>query len=61
MPGLVEGHSHVAEGSMWRFVYCGYFDRTDPDGKVWGGAKSIEDVIARLHEAEAPRPIQPRR
>ncbi len=40
MPGLVEGHSHVAEGSMWRFIYCGYFDRTDPDGKVWGGAKS---------------------
>ncbi|MFO1110407.1 MAG: amidohydrolase [Bradyrhizobium sp.] len=51
MPGLVEGHSHVAEGSMWSFVYCGYFDRTDPNGKIWPGAKTIEDVIARLQQA----------
>jgi predicted amidohydrolase YtcJ len=52
MPGLVEGHSHVAEGAMWRFVYCGYFDRTDPDGKVWRGARSIDEVIARLMQAD---------
>ena len=43
MPGLVEGHSHVAEGVQWRFVYCGYFDRTDPDGKLWPGVRSIEE------------------
>ena len=48
MPGLVEGHSHVAEGSMWSFVYCGYFDRTDPDGKIWPGAKSIDDLPPEL-------------
>jgi predicted amidohydrolase YtcJ len=53
MPGLVEGHSHVAEGVMWRFVYCGYFDRTDPDGTVWPGVKSIDEVISRLREANA--------
>jgi len=53
MPGLVEGHSHVAEGVQWRFVYCGYFDRTDPDGKVWPGVKSIEEVVARLSAANA--------
>ncbi|MGE0286366.1 MAG: amidohydrolase [Bradyrhizobium sp.] len=53
MPGLVEGHSHVAEGVQWRFVYCGYFDRTDPDGKVWSGLKSIEEVVARLQQANA--------
>ena len=47
MPGLVEGHSHVAEGVQWRFVYCGYFDRTDPDGKVWPGVTSVDAVIAR--------------
>ena len=35
MPGLVEGHSHVAEGVQWRFVYCGFFDRSDPDGTIW--------------------------
>jgi hypothetical protein len=29
MPGLVEGHSHLMEGAFWRFVYCGWFDRSD--------------------------------
>jgi predicted amidohydrolase YtcJ len=53
MPGLVEGHSHVAEGVLWRFVYCGYFDRTDPAGKVWPGVKSIDEVVARLRVANA--------
>ncbi len=52
MPGLVEGHSHTMEGTFWRYVYSGYFDRRDPDGKVWSGAKSIDDVIARLQEAQ---------
>jgi predicted amidohydrolase YtcJ len=61
MPGLVEGHSHVAEGVQWRFVYCGYFDRTDPDGRIWPGVRSIEDVIARLRTAKAglSDPTQP--
>jgi predicted amidohydrolase YtcJ len=53
IPGLVEGHSHVAEGVQWRFVYCGYFDRTDPDGKLWPGVTSVDAVIARLAEANA--------
>ncbi len=53
MPGLVEGHSHTMEGAFWRYIYCGYFDRLDPDGKLWAGAKSIDAVIARLREAEA--------
>jgi predicted amidohydrolase YtcJ len=53
MPGLVEGHSHTMEGAFWRYTYCGYFDRLDPDGKLWAGAKSIDAVIARLRDAEA--------
>jgi predicted amidohydrolase YtcJ len=53
MPGLVEGHAHTMEGSLWQKVYCGYFDRMDPDGKVWKGSKTIQAVIARLSEAEA--------
>ncbi len=53
MPGLVEGHSHVMEGAFWAYVYCGYFDRLDPDGKMWAGLKSIDDVVGRLREAEA--------
>ena len=53
MPGFVEGHAHTMEGTLWRYVYCGFFDRMDPDGKMWDGLKSIEDVLARLKEAEA--------
>ena len=39
MPGLVEGHSHVSEGVVWRGVYCGYFDRTDPDASRVRGSR----------------------
>jgi predicted amidohydrolase YtcJ len=52
MPGFVEGHSHVSEGVFWRFVYCGYFDRTDPDGKTWRGLPSVDAIVERLREAE---------
>lgn len=51
MPGLIEGHAHAMEGTLWRFTYCGFFDRMDPNGKVWGGAKSIEAVLERLSAA----------
>ncbi|MEM7301398.1 MAG: amidohydrolase [Pseudomonadota bacterium] len=53
MPGLVEGHSHAMEGTLWRYCYVGWFDRMDPDGKVWSGVKTIDQVIDRLKEAEA--------
>ncbi|MDD9909227.1 MAG: amidohydrolase [Ahrensia sp.] len=53
MPGLVEGHAHTMEGTLWRHTYCGFFDRTDPDGKQWDGLKSIDAVLERLREAEA--------
>ncbi len=52
MPGLIEGHAHTMEGIMWRYVYCGFFDRADPDGKIWQGVKDIDAVIERLREAE---------
>jgi predicted amidohydrolase YtcJ len=26
MPGLVEGHSHLMAGTLWRYTYCGFFD-----------------------------------
>jgi len=52
MPGLVEGHSHLFEGAVWAYVYVGYHERMDPDGRVWPGATSIEAVVARLREAE---------
>jgi len=53
MPGLVEGHAHTMEGTLWRYVYCGYFDRADPDGKTWSGSTTIEAMLDRLKEAEA--------
>ena len=53
MPGFVEGHAHTMEGSLWSKTYCGWFDRVDPDGKVWTGSKTIDAVIDRLKSAEA--------
>jgi len=53
MPGLVEGHAHKTEGTFWRNVYCGFFDRADPHGKIWQGAKTLETVLDRLKEADA--------
>ncbi|MDP6691472.1 MAG: amidohydrolase, partial [Alphaproteobacteria bacterium] len=32
MPGFVEGHCHLMEGSIWRYHYVGYHARTGPDG-----------------------------
>ena len=52
MPGLVEGHAHTMEGTLWRYTYCGYFDRLDPSGKTWKGLKSIDAFLDRLKEVE---------
>lgn len=52
MPGLVEGHCHVTEGTVWKHCYVGFYDRRGPDGAFRRGVKSIEEVIARLAEAE---------
>ncbi len=53
MPGFVEGHAHLLEGSMWDHTYVGYFDRRDPNGKVWPGLQSIAAVVERLTQAQA--------
>ena len=50
MPGFVEGHSHLLEGALWRYVYVGFFDRTAPDGTIWPGLRSIDEVVARLRD-----------
>ncbi len=52
MPGMVEGHCHLKEGAMWQWVYLGWFDRKDPDGKVWPGIRSMQAVVNRLLEAD---------
>ncbi len=48
MPGLVEGHSHLMAGTLWRYVYCGWFDVVDPQGRTWPGLKSLDAVVAAL-------------
>ena len=53
MPGLIEGHCHLKEGSMWDMPYLGWFDRRDPQGTVWGGLRSMDAVVARLTEIDA--------
>jgi predicted amidohydrolase YtcJ len=53
MPGLIEGHCHLKEGSMWDMPYLGWFDRRDPQGRVWSGLRSMDAVVARLVEIDA--------
>ena len=53
MPGLVEGHSHAMEGTLWKYTYVGFFDRMDPHGKTWSGVADIDAVLQRLKEADA--------
>lgn len=56
LPGLVEGHCHAWEGGVWNRTYAGYFDRTDPDGRLWPGCASIEAAVQRMIEAERAMP-----
>lgn len=50
MPGFVEAHSHIGEGSAWQRPYCGFYDRTDPDRRTWPGLRSLDAVVRRLCE-----------
>lgn len=48
IPGLIEAHSHVHEGTHWGFPYIGYYDRVGPDGRTWPGLKTFGEVLAKL-------------
>lgn len=56
MPGFVEGHAHLLAGGMWKFLYVGYHDRIDPDGKFWKGVPAIEDVLERMKQLDRELP-----
>lgn len=58
MPGLVEGHCHLKEGGMWTMPYLGWFDRRDPQGRVWPGLRSMQAVVERLREIDAQMQAQ---
>lgn len=53
LPGFVEGHCHLKEGGMWEMPYLGWFDRRDPQGRVWPGLRSMAAVVDRLTEIDA--------
>lgn len=53
LPGLVEAHAHVMTGGIWRFVYCGHYIRTDPQGVDWPGLGTTDAVVERLTGVEA--------
>lgn len=53
LPGFVEGHCHLKEGSMWDTPYLGWFDRRDPQGRTWPGLRTMDAVVARLVEIDA--------
>ena len=53
MPGMIEGHCHALEGSVWQDHYVGYFDRRGPDGVTRPGLPSIEAVVDRLRAVDA--------
>ena len=53
LPGLIEAHAHVSAGGVWRYTYCGHYNRIDPDGKEWSGLNTYDALIQRLKsEAE---------
>ena len=56
MPGFVEGHCHLMEGSIWRYHYVGFHARTGPDGKIHEGLGSIDAVADKLARIEAAMP-----
>src|SRR5574337_739127 len=53
MPGLIEGHCHLKEGSIWEMPYLGWFERRDPQGEVWAGLRSMAAVVERLAQIDA--------
>lgn len=53
MPGLIEAHAHVSAGGIFRYVYCGHYTRTDPQGRTWPGITTAEALVERLRERAA--------
>lgn len=52
MPGMIEGHCHSMEGSVWQDHYVGYYARRGPDGRERPALRSIEEVVAHLRRVE---------
>lgn len=55
-PGMVEAHAHAGSGGMWENTYVGFHTRKDPEGRIWPGCTSIDEVLERLRAADAKLP-----
>ena len=51
LPGFVEGHAHVMEGTLWAYPYVGAYERRAPDGRRVAGLSTVDAIVARLSEA----------
>jgi hypothetical protein len=61
MPGLVEGHSHLMAGTLWRYAYCGWFDVHATRRAACGRAlKSLDAVVAGAGRGAAAAPATAR-
>lgn len=56
LPGFVEGHAHVMEGTLWKYTYVGAGERRNPAGQKVAGLASVDAVIARLAQAHSADP-----
>ena len=56
LPGFVEAHSHMMTGALWEYLYCGNVDRLDPDGTLWPGVTTVDEMIGRMQAAIARLP-----
>ena len=60
LPGFIEAHAHVSAGGVWRYTYCGHYNRIDPDGKECLGLRTYDALIDRLKkDTEVLPPDQP--
>jgi predicted amidohydrolase YtcJ len=57
LPGLIEAHAHVSAGGVWANIYCGHYDRTDPEGNIVKGLPTKEALIEKLRQAPGNGPI----
>lgn len=53
IPGLIEAHSHVHEGTHWGFPYVGYYDRVGPGGSLHKGLTTFKGVLEKLKALDA--------
>ncbi len=53
LPGFVEGHAHADAGIVWRYAYCGQYERRDPAGRLWPPVHNISAILERVRHSLA--------